>query len=120
TLGGMTMQSVLGLLNLAAFMAVLGFALYAFASVVYARYTFIKLGKPADLKEDVGQRINLVLNNVFGQKKLLKDTKSGIMHVILFYGFLITQLGAIELIGQGFAPEWKLPIPGHHYFALFL
>ncbi len=113
------MQSVLELLNLAAFMAVLGFALYAFASVVYARYTFIKLGKPADLKEDVGQRINLVLNNVFGQKKLLKDTKSGIMHVILFYGFLIIQLGAIELIGQGFAPEWKLPIPGHHYFTLF-
>jgi len=113
------MQQALELLNLAAFMAVLGFALYAFASVVYARYTFIKLGKPADLKQDVGTRINLVLNNVFGQKKLLKDPKSGIMHVILFYGFLIIQLGAIELIGQGFAPEWKLPIPGHQYFTLF-
>jgi len=117
--GEMTMQNTLELLNLAAFMAVLGFALYAFASVVYARYTFVKLGKPADFRKDVGQRVNLVLNNVFGQKKLLKDTKSGIMHVILFYGFLIIQLGAIELIGQGFAPEWRLPIPAHHYFSLF-
>ncbi len=118
-MGGMTMQNTLELLNLAAFMAVLGFALYAFASVVYARYTFVKLGKPADFKKDVGQRVNLVLNNVFGQKKLLKDTKSGIMHVVLFYGFLIIQLGAIELIGQGFAPEWQLPIPAHDYFSLF-
>jgi len=118
-IGGMTMPHALELLNLALFMAVLGFALYAFASVVYARYTFIKLGKPADFKHDVGQRINLVLDNVFGQKKLLKDTKSGIMHVILFYGFLIIQLGALELIGQGFAPEWTLPIPGHQYFTLF-
>ncbi len=110
---------MLAFINFIAFLAVTGYALYLFAHLVYSRVTFIELGKKSSLKEDSQQRIHEVLVNVFGQKKLLKDSKSGGMHVIMFYGFLILQLGAIELIVKGFSKGFVYPIGGaHHLFSL--
>lgn len=107
---------MLSFLNFIAFLAVTGCAVYVFAYIVYSRITFIKLGKKSNLKEDMKQRINEVLVNVFGQKKLLKDSKSGVMHVIMFYGFIILQLGAIELIIKGFFKGFEYPIGNAHKF----
>ncbi len=107
------------LLNFLAFVFVTGYAFYLFAHIVYSRVMFIKLGKKSNLKEDFGQRINEVVINVFGQKKLLKDPKSGAMHVIMFYGFIILQFGAIELIIKGFVKGFEYPIgKAHDYFSL--
>lgn len=110
----------LPLLNLLAFLAAVGYALYLFAHLLYSRITFIKLGKKADLKKDVGERINAFLINVFGQKKLLKDKKSGWMHVILFYGFLLVQFGAIDLIWKGLKPGSHLPFGSAYPYFLFM
>ncbi|WP_027415249.1 (Fe-S)-binding protein [Aneurinibacillus terranovensis] len=113
-------MNFLPLLNLILFFAVVGYALYLFAHLVYSRVTFIKLGKPADLREDAGKRVNVFLTNVFGQKKLLKDSKSGAMHVVLFYGFLLVQFGAIDLIWKGLKPGSHLPFgSAYPYFLLF-
>ncbi|WP_301171586.1 (Fe-S)-binding protein [Brevibacillus nitrificans] len=110
---------MLDLLNALAFIVVTGLALYMFAQVVYSRVVFIRLGRKSNLKEDTRQRLQEVLVNVFGQKKLLKDKKSGIMHVIMFYGFIILQLGALELIIKGFVKGFAYPIGGaHKYFSL--
>ncbi|MDR7317267.1 (Fe-S)-binding protein [Brevibacillus nitrificans] len=110
---------MLDLLNALAFIVVTGLALYMFANVVYSRVVFIRLGRKSNLKEDTRQRLQEVLVNVFGQKKLLKDKKSGIMHIIMFYGFLILQLGALELIIKGFVKGFAYPIGGaHKYFSL--
>ena len=89
---------MLSLINFLVLFAVTGYAVYLIAHLIYSRIAFIKLGKKSNLKEDTKQRIQELLINVFGQKKLLKDSKSGIMHVIMFYGFIILQFGAIELI----------------------
>ncbi|WP_027416738.1 (Fe-S)-binding protein [Aneurinibacillus terranovensis] len=110
---------MLALLNLLAFMVVTGYAVYLFGNLVYSRFMFIKLGKMSNVKEDTKQRIQEVLINVFGQKKLLKDKKSGGMHVIMFYGFLILQLGAIELIIKGFFKGFEYPLgEGNKYFSM--
>ncbi|WP_019121041.1 (Fe-S)-binding protein [Brevibacillus massiliensis] len=109
----------LSLLNLIAFFLVLAYGLYLFAHVVYSRYLFIKLGKKADIKDDFGTRLNLILQNVFLQKKLLKDKKSGMMHVVMFYGFIILQFGAVELIIKGLVRGFELPFgSAHKYFSL--
>lgn len=77
------------------------------------------MGKPANLRKDTRQRVNEVLVNVFGQRKLFKDAKSGIMHLIMFYGFIILQFGAIELILKGFFKGFELPIgTAHKYFSV--
>jgi len=110
---------MLALINLIAFFLVLAYGLYLAGHVVYSRYLFIKLGKKPDVKDDFGARINLMLDNVIFHKKLLKDKKSGVMHVVMFYGFIILQFGAIELIIKGLSHGFELPFgSAHKYFSL--
>jgi Fe-S oxidoreductase len=112
-------QRVLGLLNFLAFLAITGYAVYLAAHIVYSRITFVKLGKKSNLREDTKTRINVFLTNVLGQSKVLRDRKSGLMHVIMFYGFIILQFGAIELIIKGFFKGFEYPIgSAHKYFTL--
>ena len=54
------------------------------------------------------ERFHKIWVMVFGQKKLLKDKKSGIIHCHVLYGFLLVQFGAIDFI-------WKGLVPGHIY-----
>ncbi|MFF0828495.1 heterodisulfide reductase-related iron-sulfur binding cluster [Brevibacillus sp. NPDC003359] len=110
---------MLALINLIAFFLVLAYGLYLAGHVVYSRYLFIKLGKKPDVKNDFGARINLMLDNVIFHKKLLKDKKSGVMHVVMFYGFITLQFGAIELVIKGLSKGYELPFgSAHKYFSV--
>lgn len=104
------------IINWIAFLAVAGYAIYLFSYVVYSRYCFVRLGRPVEWKIDWKKQLNEVWVNVFGQKKLLKDTKSGIMHIIMFYGFILIQFGAIDLFIKGLVPGAHLPIPFYKGF----
>ncbi|MCP1359065.1 hypothetical protein NHB30_26665, partial [Aneurinibacillus migulanus] len=72
-------MSVLMVINVLIFITLIGYALYLFTYLVYSRVTYIKLGRAADLKEDATRTLNAFWVNVFGQKKLMKDSKSGVM-----------------------------------------
>ncbi|WP_071394658.1 (Fe-S)-binding protein [Bacillus tuaregi] len=110
---------MISLLNLLAFLAVAGYAVYLFINLVYTRYLFIKLGKQAEFEPKLKERIQLILQNAFGHSKLFKDKKSGLMHIILFYTFFIIQLGLIELIIKGFIKGYEFPLgAAHKYFSL--
>ncbi|MFS0671172.1 (Fe-S)-binding protein [Peribacillus frigoritolerans] len=107
------------LLNFLAFLVISGYAIYLFANLVYSRYLFVKLGKKAEFEPNLKERINAVLVNGFGQRKLFKDKKSGFMHLVLFYTFFIIQVGLIELIIKGFIKGYEFPFgEGHKYFSL--
>ncbi|WP_035446148.1 (Fe-S)-binding protein [Bacillus sp. UNC41MFS5] len=106
-------------LNFAAVLAVTGYALYLFFQIVYSRYLFVKLGKKPTFELNLKERLNSVLVNGFGQRKLFKDKKSGLMHFILFYGFFIIQIGLIEIIIKGFIIGFEFPFgAAHKYFSL--
>ncbi|MEW9672534.1 (Fe-S)-binding protein [Ammoniphilus sp. 3BR4] len=107
------------LIHFFAFLFITGYALYVFAYLVYSRISFIKLGKKSNSIENFSQRVNEVLINVFGQRKLFKDKKSGCMHLILFYGFMIIQIGLIEIIIKGFIKGYEFSFGNaHKYFSL--
>ncbi|KAA1039278.1 (Fe-S)-binding protein [Macrococcus equipercicus] len=107
-------------LNWLLFLAVTGYAVYLFIYLVRTRYQFIKLGKKHEFNAARDERIHKVLVNVFGQKKLLKDKKSGTIHVMFFYGFLLVQFGAIDLIIKGLLPGKHLPFgPVYPLFTFF-
>lgn len=108
---------ILTLINALLFVLITGWAVYMFATVVYRRYLYIRLGKPANLKKDLKERLSQFAIQVFGQSKLFKDRKSGIMHFIVFYGFIILQFGALDIIWKGLSGH-SLPIPGHAGFIL--
>ncbi|WP_040952728.1 (Fe-S)-binding protein [Gorillibacterium massiliense] len=102
----------------ALFLAITGYALYLFYRAVYHRYLYVSLGRPADFRQRSRGRMKGFLSQVFGQTKLLKDPKSGVMHVAIFYGFIILQFGAIDLIVKGLTGGKHLPIPGYSFFQL--
>ena len=96
--------------NLIAFIAVTAYAISLFVYVVKTRIEFIKLGKKVEFDNNVKERLQKIWVNVFGQKKLLKDKKSGTIHVMFFYGFLLVQFGALDFIWKGIHPGSHLPL----------
>ncbi|RSL30467.1 (Fe-S)-binding protein [Salibacterium salarium] len=108
------------MINWAAFLMVTGYAVFLFARLVYTRYTYIRLGKKAEFDQTAKERWKAVKTNVFGQKKLLKDKKSGLIHVMFFYGFLLVQFSAVDTIWKGLAIGSHLPLgPVYPVFTLF-
>ncbi|MFB6466268.1 (Fe-S)-binding protein [Cytobacillus sp. Hz8] len=107
-------------LNLIAFLFVTAYAINLFVYLVRTRTKFIKLGKKTEFDNDVKKRLGKIWVNVFGQKKLLKDKKSGAIHVMLFYGFILVQFGAIDFIIKGIKPGAHLPLgPIYSAFTFF-
>lgn len=81
---------------------------------------YIKLGKQVEFDRKFKERLDKVWVNVFGQKKLLKDKKSGAIHVMFFYGFILVQFGAIDFIIKGLVPGSHLPLgPLYPAFTFF-
>ncbi|MET3699053.1 Fe-S oxidoreductase [Bacillus oleivorans] len=106
--------------NFAAFLIVTAYAVSLFVYVVKTRIAYIRLGKKVEFDQRLKERLEKIWVNVFGQKKLLKDKKSGIIHVMFFYGFILVQFGAIDFIWKGIAPGSHLPLgplyPGFTFF----
>ncbi|WP_028784142.1 heterodisulfide reductase-related iron-sulfur binding cluster [Thalassobacillus devorans] len=113
-------MSTLLLLNWILFLGVTIYGLYLFVRVVMTRIAYIKLGKKFEFDGEIKERLKNIWIYVFGQKKLLKDKKSGIIHVMMFYGFILVQFGAIDFIWKGLAPDSHLPLgpfyPGFTFF----
>ncbi|MGN7399305.1 heterodisulfide reductase-related iron-sulfur binding cluster [Cytobacillus praedii] len=107
-------------INLIAFLLVTAYAVSLFVYVIKTRMAYIKLGKKADFDNNVKERLGKIWVNVFGQKKLMKDKKSGAIHVMFFYGFILVQFGAIDFIIKGIKPGAHLPLgplyPGFTFF----
>ncbi|ASA97971.1 MULTISPECIES: (Fe-S)-binding protein [Anoxybacillus] len=107
-------------LNWIAFLLVTAYAVHLFVYLVKTRIAYIKLGKKVEFDGKVKERLQNIWVNVFGQKKLLKDKKSGIIHVIFFYGFILVQFGAIDFIIKGLVPGAHLPLgPLYPAFTFF-
>ena len=102
------------------FLAVVAYALALFTYLIKTRIQFIKLGRKEEFDNNISERLRKIWVYVFGQKKLLKDKKSGIIHVMFFYGFLLVQFGAIDLIWKGLKPGSHLPFgPVYPAFTFF-
>ncbi len=107
------------IVNWVATIAVILYALGLFAYLLKTRYQFIQLGRKEDFDARIGERVSDLVEKVFGQSKLLKDKKMGLIHVFFFYGFLMVQFGAIDLIWKGLAPGSHLPLGGAYGFFTF-
>ncbi|NGP61530.1 (Fe-S)-binding protein [Paenibacillus thiaminolyticus] len=105
------------IVQLVLFLAVTGLGVYAFARAVIHRYMYVKLGQPVDWDGRAKRNLRDFAVQVFGQTKLLKDRKSGLMHIVIFYGFIILQVGALDIIYKGLSGR-PLPIPGYEAFVL--
>ncbi|MEN2465365.1 (Fe-S)-binding protein [Ornithinibacillus sp. FSL M8-0202] len=107
-------------INTLLFSAITLYAFYLFGRVIATRVAYIRLGKKSEFDGDMKERISRIITIVFGQSKLLKDKKSGAIHVMMFYGFILVQFGAIDFIVKGISPGNHLPFgflyPGFTFF----
>ncbi len=108
------------MINLIAFILVVLYGLYLFLKAVTTRIAYMKLGKKTEFDLALKERLRDVVVIVLGQSKLLKDKKSGAIHVMMFYGFILVQFGAIDMFIKGIAPDKHLPLgpiyPGFTFF----
>ncbi len=100
------------------FVAAVGCGCYLFVKAVYRRVLYMKLGQTAEFKVRGREGAGTFLSQVFGQKKLFKDLRSGLMHFVVFYGFIVLQFGAIDLIVKGLTAGGHLPLPAYELFSL--
>ncbi len=63
-----------------------------------------------------GKRISNTIIYAFGQWKFFRDDQpAGVMHIVIFWGFMTLSLQVITMFARGWFPEFHIPIPGYHY-----
>ena len=93
-------MNILLIANWILFVAVVVYGFGLFLYLLKTRYEFIRLGRKEEFDNDVKARLKKIWVYVFGQKKLLKDKKSGAIHVMFFYGSYSFNLGRSTSSGK--------------------
>src|SRR3954454_9934896 len=79
------------------------FAAWAlFASRIGELVQMLRLGRPENRTDHLGERVKDFTLMVLGQRGVLRDPLPGIAHFFTFWGFLIIQLDALNLWAMGF------------------
>ena len=71
--------------------------------------------KKGDRFGSPGERIKKVLTVAFGQSKLFRDFKAGILHFFIFWGFVLFLFAVFEAFMQGFYSPFSLSVTGAFY-----
>ncbi len=61
----------------------------------------IKLGRDVDVSDNKAQRLKNMLKIAFGQSKMVRRPIAGILHAIVYVGFIIINLEVLEIIIDG-------------------
>ena len=83
------------------FIGVLFFGLYFFARNLSRLYRNINFGKSIDVRGDRKQRLLNMCKIALGQGKLIKRPVSGMLHVIVYVGFIIINIELLEIVLDG-------------------
>ncbi len=101
-------------IGLALFAALLLAALATFAWLVRVRLAVLLRAQPSDRLDRWGERWRGVLTYFVGQGRILSPRYllPGLMHALIFWGFLAVAVNTIHFVGGGFAAGWHLPLLG--------
>jgi len=71
-----------------------------FAYTTWQYYLRFKLTKPFPVK-DFGKRFNIMMAVAFGQTRILRKPVVGLMHALVWWGFLVILVGSVEMVIDG-------------------
>ena len=101
----------------------IGITIVAFSKRAKFLITLLKLGKPEDRSDQVGERLKFVIGQVLPQRCVLKQvTKgdfAGIGHMLLFYGFSLFVISYGFHIAEGFYERLSPALFGRTFNNLF-
>ncbi len=84
-----------------------GLTLFSF--IMFKRIQLLKIGKPDNRFSELGLRFKMAVLYGFGQLRQPRYLGAGILHILLFAGFMILSLRSLTLLGRGFSSEFHLP-----------
>jgi len=98
------------------FSCILFFSLGLFSYNIWKIVRNIRLGKSKNRFDQPLKRIKILLKIAFGQTKLFARPASGILHALVYWGFLVITIGTLEMMVDGiFGLERSFGILGSFY-----
>jgi len=82
--------------------------------------SYLLLGRPENRFNRPGKRIVKVFKVGLAQSKILREPAAGIMHALIFWGFVVLLTAVIESIIQGFYPGFSLSSLGRFSGIIFV
>lgn len=99
------------------FLAVFSFFGYSVNKLI----TYLKVAKKKDDRSgNISTRLSRVWNIAFAQTKLLRDPVAGLLHLLIFWGFVLFLFAVIETVFQGFYSPFSLSFLGPVYSLITL
>ncbi|MGI8588855.1 MAG: (Fe-S)-binding protein [Chloroflexia bacterium] len=84
-------------------------------------YSYAMLGRPQPRFDRLPERIALFNKNVLGQFRLWNHyTAAGVAHALTFWGFLVVQVGALDLFLSALVPGAHIPLVGKTTWFMFV
>lgn len=102
-------QSYLGVPGPVLQSALLLLALGSFAFILWKRIVPLRMGAPDPRMDRPVIRAAKLLMTGFGQSRQLRYPLAGLLHILIFFGFLILSIRSVTLIGEGISPGFSLP-----------
>lgn len=96
-------------------------AVYFFARKVSEIRANINLGKPRDLSDRKGERWKNVLILALGQKKMFRYPLVGVLHFLIYAGFVIINIEILEIALDGIFGTHRMfagPLGGFYVFVI--
>ncbi|HAK00219.1 MAG TPA: Fe-S oxidoreductase [Bacteroidales bacterium] len=72
-----------------------------FSYTTWNYYRIFRLTKPAFPIKNLGKRFRVTLNVAFAQSKMFRKPLSGILHALVFWGFMVIFIGSVEMVIDG-------------------
>ena len=92
------------------FLAMILVAIALFARRAAYLIRLLLTGKPTVRWDAVPARLRAVIVYVLGQVRVITgDFAPGVMHAVIFWGFIVLTLGTVEYFGRGFVEWFGLP-----------
>ena len=84
-----------------------------FALNVQRLVGYMRIGLPDDRTDRPLRRLGNVFGIAIGQSKILREPVAGVMHAMIFWGFMVLTVGTIEFVLEGIFPGFSLAfLPG--------
>ncbi|MBI4491231.1 MAG: (Fe-S)-binding protein [Chloroflexi bacterium] len=117
-----TRDPILGFLpaNLVLLLAIV-VAVGLFARSAYHLYRLVRLGRPEQRTDHPAERWDAFLRHVLGQGRLLREPAAGLMHALIFWGFLVITVSTAEMLLGGLIPGLTFgPLTANPVYVLLL
>ncbi|MGK9477309.1 heterodisulfide reductase-related iron-sulfur binding cluster [Melioribacter sp. OK-6-Me] len=96
------------------FLFAIGFFFYNLRRIL----SYLRIGQSENRFDNISERIKNVLKIAFGQSKLLREPAAGIIHFLIFWGFMLFLLVVVESIIQGFYYDFNFSFLGRIYLLI--